>query len=272
MRLERVEIDPAATYPDFLEGMVEAARSGEDVVAAIDSTVRALGFNTFMYGCSATWRPDMDSKIWTFTTLPIEWVREYEENSYIEVDVRVQGLFKSAIPVIWDQSERGKNARVDQFLTAASKYGTRSGISMRVADSDTFSCGVCYNSTTPILDSMRRKMLLRQQGDLMAFGVYFHQLFMKPLILKGLAPTLQGAALSLRECETLRWLVQGLSYDEVAERMGITPRTVQAHTDAIRSKLNANSTNEAIFLATKGGLLNFDPARSTSYIGSVKPR
>ena len=79
---------------------------------------------------------------------------------------------------------------------------------------------------------------------------------MKPLILKGLAPTLQGAPLSVRERETLRWLVQGLCHDEVAERMGITARTVQAHTDSIRSKLNASSTNEAIFLATKGGLLD----------------
>ena len=148
--------------------------------------------------------------MWTFTTLPVEWVQEYEKNAYMEVDVRIQGLFTSSIPVIWDQSERGKSERGDEFLSAASRYGTRSGISMQVPDSSLFSCMICFNSTATLLDATRRRMLIRQQGDLLAFGIYFHQLFMKPLILKGLAPTLQGAPLSGRERETLRWLVQGV--------------------------------------------------------------
>ena len=141
---------------------------------------------------------------------------------------------------------------------------------MQVPDSGTFTCMICFNSTTPLLDATRRRMLIRQQGDLLAFGIYFHQLFMKPLILKGLAPTLQGAPLSVRERETLRWLVQGLSHEEVAERMGITSRTVQAHTDSIRSKLNASSTNEAIFLATKAGLLDLASSPRKKYIDAAR--
>ena len=108
MSLEHIHIDASATYPDFLQGMVDAARSDGDIATAIDSTVRGLGFNTFMYGCAASWRPNCESKMWAFTTLPVEWVREYEKNAYMEVDVRIQGLFTSSIPVIWDQSERGR--------------------------------------------------------------------------------------------------------------------------------------------------------------------
>ncbi len=65
-----------------------------------------------MYGCAASWRPNCECKMWTFTTLPIEWVREYtEENAYMEVDVRIQGLSTSSIPVIGKMgpSERGKS-------------------------------------------------------------------------------------------------------------------------------------------------------------------
>ena len=52
--------------------------------------------------------------------------------------------------------------------------------------------------------------------------------------------------------------------------MGITPRTVQAHADSIRSKLNASSTNEAIFLATKGGLLDLASSPRQKYIDAAR--
>ena len=74
MKLESIDIDASATYPDFFQGMVDAARGDGDIVKAIDSTVRGLGFNTFMYGCAASWRPNCECKTWTFTTLPAEWV------------------------------------------------------------------------------------------------------------------------------------------------------------------------------------------------------
>jgi DNA-binding CsgD family transcriptional regulator len=255
MRLERVEIEADVRYPDVIQEIVSSARSGTDVVAAIDSTIKALGFDTFMYGCTATSRPHSESKIWTFTTLPVEWVREYEATAYIEVDPRIQGLFRSPLPVLWDQSERGRNRRLDTFLERASRFGIRSGIALLIPDNDDFNCLICFNSAAPYADSIRRRHWIRQQGELMSFGLYFHSLFMKPLIRKGLAPSSQGTPLSQRELETLSFVIQGLTHEQIAERMKITPRTVQAHADSIRSKLNASTIGEAVYLATKAGLL-----------------
>lgn len=255
MALGAVHIPEDQWYPEILGEMVQVSRAGGDLVKAIDVTVKALGFETFMYGCSATLRPSAESRVWAFTTLPIEWVREYEAKAYIEVDPRMQGLFKSALPVIWDQSERGKSSRLDRFLDDASRYGSRSGIALLVPDSAHNSCMVAFNTSTSILNPVRRQMMLRMQGDLLTFGIYFHELFMKPMMSKGIPPAAQGSPLTNRELETMRLLVRGMNYEQVAEVMGITVRTVQAHSDSIRTRLNAKTMQEAVFLAFRAGLL-----------------
>jgi filamentous hemagglutinin family protein len=55
--------------------------------------------------------------------------------------------------------------------------------------------------------------------------------------------------------ETLGLVVRGLTHQQIADQMRISSRTVQLHADSIRSKLNANSISEAVYLANKAGLI-----------------
>jgi hypothetical protein len=121
MRLERVDIDAGIGYPQVIAPVVRTALEGGDIVRTIDATVKRLGFNTFMYGCSAVARPNSESRIWTLTTLPLQWVRHYEACDYIEVAPRTQGVFQSPLPVIWDQSLRHRSRRLDRFLDEAGR-------------------------------------------------------------------------------------------------------------------------------------------------------
>jgi hypothetical protein len=59
-----------------------------------------------------------------------------------------------------------------------------------IPDNDEFSCAMCFNSSLPIADEFRRSRWTSQKGELMTFALYFHSLFMKPQIQKGLAPLL----------------------------------------------------------------------------------
>lgn len=59
-------------------------------------------------------------------------------------------------------------------------------------------------------------------------------------------------ALSARELEVLRLLVQGLSVREVAVRMNLNPKTVANHQSAIKQKLGAATP---VQLAKIGGEL-----------------
>ena len=64
-----------------------------------------------------------------------------------------------------------------------------------------------------------------------------------------------AAVLSPKEHEVLSLIARGFSYAEVARIQYISVNTVQSHIKKIYSKLAVNSKNEAIFEATRMGLL-----------------
>lgn len=62
--------------------------------------------------------------------------------------------------------------------------------------------------------------------------------------------------LSPRELDVLTFAAKGYSYQEVAELLGVTPNTVSSYTKKIYEKLAVNSRNEALFEATRLGLVS----------------
>ena len=65
----------------------------------------------------------------------------------------------------------------------------------------------------------------------------------------------QGWDLTVREIEILEMLYQGLRNAEIAERLSISPRTVEAHVGNIISKLGARSRTEAVRVAVDKNLI-----------------
>ena len=58
-----------------------------------------------------------------------------------------------------------------------------------------------------------------------------------------------------REAEVVRLVAQGLRNGEIAERLRVTPKTVDHHVSAALSKLGARSRLEAVREAARLGLL-----------------
>jgi NarL family two-component system response regulator LiaR len=67
-------------------------------------------------------------------------------------------------------------------------------------------------------------------------------------------PRKPGHDLSKREKEVLTLLVEGLSNDEIAERLTISPGTVRHHVSACITKLGAANRTHAAALAVEQGL------------------
>jgi DNA-binding CsgD family transcriptional regulator len=63
------------------------------------------------------------------------------------------------------------------------------------------------------------------------------------------------AELTPRELEVLELLADGLRNAEIAERLFLSPRTVDHHVSAIRRKLGARTRGEAVAVAGRLGLL-----------------
>ena len=66
------------------------------------------------------------------------------------------------------------------------------------------------------------------------------------------------ATLTPREQEVMRLLAEGLSSKEVAEKLFISPKTVENHRANIMNKLDLHSTIELIRYAAKLGLIDVD--------------
>jgi len=67
-------------------------------------------------------------------------------------------------------------------------------------------------------------------------------------------------ALTAREMEVLRLLAQGLSNQEIADRIAVSEPTVRAHVSRILGKLHVTSRTQAALYAVREGLTDADAA------------
>lgn len=74
-------------------------------------------------------------------------------------------------------------------------------------------------------------------------------------VFTALDPRKRASALSKREREVLRLVADGNSNKQIAQKLGITERTVKFHVTSIRSKLGAENRAQAVALAAQRGLL-----------------
>ena len=65
-----------------------------------------------------------------------------------------------------------------------------------------------------------------------------------------------AAHLTAREVEVVRLLADGLRNSEIAERLVVSPRTIDHHVSAVLRKLGAKSRGEAVAAASRAGLLD----------------
>jgi LuxR family transcriptional activator of conjugal transfer of Ti plasmids len=222
----------------------------------VQAITRSLSFDSFTYGASANPRPDCEGKNYVYTTMPAEWVARYDQMSYMEVDPRISMTWDSAVPMIWDQdSFRGRSPESDAYFAEAASYGIRSGVCFTFHGPRDSHVMVALNSGIAINDDARRRAIADKLPDILMFGHYFHQVFMKSVIARGFAPKSAGRPLSRRQSECLTLAAHGMTTDDIARKLSITVRTVHFHFDVIRSKLSAANRQQAIALAVQTGLI-----------------
>jgi LuxR family transcriptional regulator len=271
MAITPLTLDPSAPpridfRPPILEPMLVAAEAGRDLVPPLQRIVRTLGFESFMYGVSPMARqPDRDTPLYFFATLPREWSLLYEREAYIEIDPRIALAVRHSAPVPWDRAialdatPPGQRARVERFLDDAARFGIRSGLAwvMRTPSHD--GVLIALNSVDRAFDAAQQRRCAANMGEILAFGTYFHEFFMRNFVDRGMPSRLRGAALSDREIEVLGLVARGLTAEDIAHKLDIAPRTVRHHVDSARTKIGALNREEAIAIVAKAGLISVLP-------------
>lgn len=78
-------------------------------------------------------------------------------------------------------------------------------------------------------------------------------------IARKLAKREPGCPLTPREVEVLRLLREGLTAVEIADCLGIAPRTTRGHIEAIKTRLGAANATQAVAIGFEQGLLTVVP-------------
>jgi DNA-binding NarL/FixJ family response regulator len=108
------------------------------------------------------------------------------------------------------------------------------------------------NSVSTILDGI--KQVLDLGGAPMSPGIARKALSMlSKATLQTPSEVNDETGISEREMEILTWMINGLDYKAIAERLIISPNTVRKHIGNIYQKLHVNSKAQAIRLAMKKG-------------------
>ena len=256
LRPAKVSLQGARFLPQVLSTLIGAVERGDPLEPVVSAIVRMFGFDTFLYGASLSFRPGQEAVNYVFTTAPQEWVLRYNQQAYIEVDPRVLYSFDSAMPFVWDQqSERGKSPATDAFLKDAANHGVASGVAFAIHAAALGHVLVAFNSRHAEIDELRRIEITRNLGDIYLLGVYFHEVFMKMVVERGIAPRSRGIPLSPQEKRCLTFCAHGYTNRQIATALGISERTVELHFSHIRSKLDVANRQEAVAKAFGEGII-----------------
>jgi DNA-binding CsgD family transcriptional regulator len=252
----RINLRQGQFVPPFLESLVAAAKRGEALEPYVESVVASFGFDMFEYGVSATPHPDANGVHYVYTTGDRKWIERYDQMGYIEIDPRVFLTCKSAIPLIWDQSNiRGFGGNVDAFIDDALQHGIASGVSFMWHGPYDSHMAVALDSRVKVNKEIRLKSITRNLPDIVMFGHYFHEIFMLPVLKLGHQPKLSPQPLTKRERECLALAAKGLTTKDISVKLDISARTVQFHFERINSKLGCANRHEAIARGVQKGLV-----------------
>jgi LuxR family transcriptional regulator, quorum-sensing system regulator SolR len=222
----------------------------------LTTIVTNLGFDTFMFGMSASPEVTHESQNYVYTTLPVEWVARYDQMDYVEVDPRILKTRDNPIPFLWDsRSERGQDERTDAFLDDAAAHGVSSGFAFEFKDTHFLRGIIALSSGNPVIDDQRRAAIAQSLGEVLVLGTYFHEIFRKGVIEQSVPPLGRGGALSQRQKSCLELAARGMTTEDIAAKLEISVRTAQFHFDCIRTKLGAATRLEAVAKGISQGII-----------------
>ena len=227
--------------------LLRAASIGVPLERVMTLIMHEFGFESFAYAMTTDPKPpQQDGRSYVWTTLPREWVALYDKSAFLEVDPRVRMSLGQNTPIVWDSASLAADERSREFLEAAAKFGTRSGVAYGFSDANHHRLFIAMNSSISPVCEHRRLEIEKQLGKIMIFGARFHDLFMANVVTRGARPVHYGTPLSPRERQCLKMAAHGMTSADIGFKLGITERAVNFHFSNLISKLDVLNRKEAI--------------------------
>jgi len=186
------------------------------------------------------------------TTMPASWIEHYRISDYDKLDpgaalaakergVGGNSFEEPASGEEWSRKEQQMNWEIRSLGATGSFF-----LSQTTPQPGTISM---VNFITDAAGAHYGRWIVANGGQLRILAASAHVRFME---LSGMA--LAGDTLTNRERDVLRWLAEGYRVDRIAEKMGLSNRTVEVHLARARKRLGAKTREQALVLALRNGL------------------
>ncbi|PPA31406.1 transcriptional regulator [Aeromonas jandaei] len=235
----------------------DTATDEHTIVALLRTLSQQMGFDHFRLGFifpSSIQRPEVR----IFNGCPAQWVQTYEAQRFFAVDPVVRKGMTQSTPILWTSlmnecCEQQDTAGVEVMLQAH-EAGLRDGITFPWHGANGHVGLLSFITRTPRTEHQ----WLTATPFLSWLSVHIFEAVAR-VCLSNIPPR---ELLSLRELEVCQWSAEGKQVSDIAQLLGITPRTVTFHLNRVVEKLGASSKSQAISWALKQGLvrLNIDAA------------
>ena len=225
---------------------IGAARSLDALYRVLQATFSSLGFEHFIISGIPTPTEKLERAV-VLRNWPAEWFGMYARENFVRDDPTVKMCHATTMPFEWrdapiDPCDKG----AQDVMNFARDFGLLHGFSLPIHAADGSVACVSLGGRNPDLDSAVKPAL-----HLM--GIYaFEQA--RRLIPNALVRPLDDP-LTNREKEVLTWAAIGKLHSEIAEIMGITERTVTAHSNHATNKLGAANKTQAVVKALQANFI-----------------
>lgn len=231
------QFDTGRDALDFIDGLSRLESAGA-VVAALRDKLACYGFHAFLI----TGLPEVGDRIDPLVMIngwPPGWFELYLKRSFSDHDPIVAHCKRSIDPFAWADVYRDDQAstRQREVMQRARDFKMIDGFCVPIHDESGFRAVVTMAGDRPDLSP-------RSRSAIHLMSIYAHS--------KASSHNDKANAahvLTVREREVLTWLAIGRTTDGVAERLGISAGTVEAHYENAARKLGVRGRMRTVLEA-----------------------
>jgi DNA-binding CsgD family transcriptional regulator len=232
--------------------LLSVARNYEEIIVIMKASFSELGFSEWTYFLQM-----LDSharaSVVGFINLPTEWMARYLEMGYDKIDPVTSYYTNNNLPLIWDTradwSRLGES--VVKFMDDMRSFGFTGGLCIPIFTAQNTRGFLNFVERNPSLDCLYES--LDGRAAQATFLVrYVHEAILRVAMEAGATPYLNP--LTKREKEVLLWVGEGLTSKAIADRLGISFRTVEHYLATIQRKMSVANRQQAV---TKAVCLGF---------------
>lgn len=229
----------------------DQASDERTIVTLLRKLTAQMGFDHFRLALifpNTIQRPD----VIIFNGCPQTWVDDYTRAGFFAIDPVVQRGMVQSTPILWAELmvDGVCDAQSLSVMTLAQEAGLRDGITFPWHGANGHVGLLSLITSEPRSASQ----WLTVVPALTWLSMHIFEAVAR-VCLVGLSP---HDALSLRELEVCRWAAEGKQTSDIAQILGITPRTVTFHLNNVVTKLGASSKCQAISWALKQGVVRLN--------------